>query len=394
MAQLLCEKCHKLMDEIQFYSSNRLDKYPNGKFTKCKKCQTMHIDNWDPSTFLPILEDADVPYIEHIWREIIDKHAATGRKFTGLTVIGKYFSQMKLNQHKKERWADSDKINEQYRLEQEVALEEANASEEEKEAILKEGLGKRPESAQPAVSSEDAESDAFAAYDEMDALVSADLTEEDTKYLMLKWGKYRPSEWVQLEQLYNDMNESYDIQSAGHKDTLKLVCKASLKSNQLLDIGDVDGAKKAVAMYDSLMKSGKFTAAQNKAENGEAIDSVGELALLCEKEEGFIPTFYKGEPNDKVDKTLEDLKRYTYNLVVKEQGLGDLIESALKAMQADAEKEDLEDIDVDEDFDEAEILEDLNPIDSYDELQDFLDKERIADDMLHESYRLGLKEES
>lgn len=394
MAKLLCGKCHQLMDETHFYSSNRLDKYPNGKFIKCKKCLTMHIDNWDPSTFLPILEDADVPYIEHIWKEIIDKHAATGRKFTGLTVIGKYFSQMKLNQHKKERWADSDKINEQYRLEQEAALEEADASEEEKEAILKEGLGKRPELAQPAISSEDAESDAFAAYDEMDALVSADLTEEDTKYLMLKWGKYRPSEWVQLEQLYNDMNESYDIQSAGHKDTLKLVCKASLKSNQLLDIGDVDGAKKAVAMYDSLMKSGKFTAAQNKAENGEAIDSVGELALLCEKEEGFIPTFYKGEPNDKVDKTLEDLKRYTYNLVVKEQGLGDLIESALKAMQADAEKEDLEDVEVDEDFDEAEILEDLNPIDSYDELQDFLDKERIADDMLHESYRLGLKEES
>ena len=47
-----------------------------------------------------------------------------------------------------------------------------------------------------------------------------------------------------------------------------------------------------------------------------------------------------------MDKTLEDLKRYTYNLVVKEQGLGDLIESALKAMQADAEKEDLEDINI------------------------------------------------
>ena len=45
-------------------------------------------------------------------------------------------------------------------------------------------------------------------------------------------------------------------------------------------------------------------------------------------------------------------------------------------MQADAEKEDLEDIDEDGDFDEAEILEDLNPIDSYGELQDFIDKER------------------
>lgn len=122
---------------------------------------------------------------------------------------------------------------------------------------------------------------------------------------------------------------------------------------------------------------------------------MGELALLCEKEEGFIPTFYEGKPNDQVDKTLEDLKRYTYNLVVKEQGLGDLIESALKAMQADAEKEDLEDIDDDTvvELDEAEILEDLNPMQSYEEMQEFLDAEKAADDMLHESYSLGIEED-
>jgi len=40
-----------------------------------------------------------------------------------------------------------------------------------------------------------------------------DLTEEDRLYLRLKWGKtYKPEEWVALEQLYNDMMESYDIQ--------------------------------------------------------------------------------------------------------------------------------------------------------------------------------------
>jgi hypothetical protein len=36
--------------------------------------------------------------------------------------------------------------------------------------------------------------------------------------------------------------ESYDIQSAGHIDTLKMICKTSLKANQLLDMGDVDAA--------------------------------------------------------------------------------------------------------------------------------------------------------
>jgi hypothetical protein len=48
------------------------------------------------------------------------------------------------------------------------------------------------------------------------------------------------------------------------------------------------------------MKSGKFTAAQNKAENGEYVDSVGELVMMCEKD-GFIPRYYVDEPNDKVD---------------------------------------------------------------------------------------------
>jgi hypothetical protein len=53
-------------------------------------------------------------------------------------------------------------------------------------------------------------------------------------------------------------------------------------------------------VYDTLMKSGKFSAAQNKAEQGEYVDSVGELVAICETD-GFIPRYYMGEPNDKVD---------------------------------------------------------------------------------------------
>jgi hypothetical protein len=139
-----------------------------------------------------------------------------------------------------------------------------------------------------------------------DDLLSTDLTDEDRIYLSVKWGRsYRPDEWVRLEQLYNEMMESYDIQTAGHIDTLKLICKTSLKANQLLDLGDVDGAQKMVKMYDSLMKSGKFTAAQIKSEQGEFVDSVSEIVALCEKE-GFIPRYYVDGPQDKVDKVLLD----------------------------------------------------------------------------------------
>ena len=42
--------------------------------------------------------------------------------------------------------------------------------------------------------------------------LGAELTDEDKRYLYLKWGKgYTPDEWVRLEQLFNEMMQSYDI---------------------------------------------------------------------------------------------------------------------------------------------------------------------------------------
>lgn len=37
------------------------------------------------------------------------------------------------------------------------------------------------------------------------------------------------------------MINSYDIQGAGHIDNLKLMCKTSLKANQLIDANDIEG---------------------------------------------------------------------------------------------------------------------------------------------------------
>ena len=205
-----------------------------------------------------------------------------------------------------------------------------------------------------------------------------DLTDEDRTYLRLKWGKtYKPEEWIRLEQLYNEMMGSYDIQSAGHIDTLKLVCKTSLKANQLLDIGDVDGAQKMIKMYNEMMKSGKFTAAQNKAETGEFVDSIAELVELCEKE-GFIPRFYISQPNDRVDETLQDLKYYTHTLVTEEMNLGNLIESAVKEMAKQEAKEEDEDIDDELEYDNIDTLIDEDFI----EHRQFLEDEADLDETL------------
>ena len=213
--------------------------------------------------------------------------------------------------------------------------------------------------------------------------IAADLTDDDKRYLLLKWGKsYTPEEWVKLEQLYNEMMQSYDIQSAGHIDNLKLLCKTSLKSNQLLDIGDVDGAQKMLRMYDSLMKSGKFTAAQNKAETGEYVDSISELVAICEKE-GFIPRYYIDQPGDRVDETIADLKGYTRSLVVDEMNLGNLIESAVKTMAREEAKEEDEDIE-----DEIMSLEDVDQLkdEDFEEFNEFEEDEEKASEEAMKEY--------
>jgi hypothetical protein len=211
------------------------------------------------------------------------------------------------------------------------------------------------------------------------------LTDEDITYLKLKWGKsYKPEEWVQLEQYYNDFMESYDIQTAGHKDTLKKLAKTSLKLDQLIDLGDVDGAQKMQKMYDSLMKSGKFTAAQNKAENGEIVDSISELVMMCEKD-GFIPRYYVDSPKDKVDRVLQDLQGYTKSLITEETNIGNLIENAVKQIEEDKRREAEMDADAasDEDIlEDALFNDDINYIadGEFQEFGEFEDELEKADE--------------
>lgn len=91
-----CEKCHSTMSENNFYGSNNLEKYPEGKLNVCKKCLTMHVNNYDPETYLWILQETDVPYIPDEWNKILMRKQQRGDTLTGTSVIGRYLSLMKL----------------------------------------------------------------------------------------------------------------------------------------------------------------------------------------------------------------------------------------------------------------------------------------------------------
>lgn len=335
-----CPKCKKTLKAGEFYSSNNLEKYPNGKVDKCKKCLTMHVDNWNPDTYLWILQELDVPFIPEEWNKLMAKYATPDARLTGTTILGRYLSKMKLNQWSKYRWKDNEFIQELNNnlIEQTMTAQGYDAAEIAK-AVMKASFPmpqeelSEPEYVAPVPVAQTGEPSNYFEQVYEETAFDLGLTDEDITYLKLKWGKgYRPDEWVSLEQLYEEMLQSYDIQAAGDLNTLKLACKSSLKANQLLDIGDIEGAQKATKMYDSLMKSGKWTAAQNKVEENELVDSVGEIVAICERD-GFIPRFYVSGPQDHVDRTIEDLQRYTHDLITNEHGLSQMMETALKQIE-------------------------------------------------------------
>lgn len=369
------------MDDTQFYTSKNIEKYPpDGKMDICKKCLTMHVDNWDPETYKWILQEIDVPYIKEEWNCLLERYGKDPKKVTGLTIIGRYLSKMKLKQWNKYTWADTEALEKDSTEKKVLNMKAQGFTEDEiQEQLAIDRTPPKPKELEdvqapvgtPEYQDPEEEEDDF----------SDQLTEEDKLMLRLKWGRgYSWEERVRMEQLYKDMISSYDIQGAGHKDTLIMVCKTSLKANQLIDAGDIDGFQKIQKAYDSLMKSGKFTAAQNKGESGEFVDSIGELVALCEKE-GFIPRYYTDGPQDKVDRTLQDLQQYTHTLVTEEMNLGNMIEASLREIVKDKEREaniDIEDSDEDEDlfnYEHPELTEE-----DYQEYEDMKESERDKDE--------------
>lgn len=384
-----CEKCNKTMLADQFYGTNNLEKYPDGKLRQCKKCMSMHVDNFNPDTYLWILQECDVPYIPEEWNKLLASYGKDRSKLTGLSILGRYLSKMKLKQFRDYRWEHTEHLQEVANKKMEETMKRQGYDVVEIHQAISQATVPIPQVVeQPkfednnpflATGNEDyfAEMNGGSAADDF----VDDLTEEDKTYLRLKWGKtYKPEEWVRLEQLYEEMMASYDIQGAGHIDTLKLVCKTSLKANQLIDIGDIEGFQKMSKVYDSLMKSGKFTAQQNKAETGDFVDSIGELIELCEKQ-GYIERYYIESPKDRVDLTIADMQRYTKTLVEEETNLSIMVEKALRDIEKEdeANAENTEDMIIDDIDLSLEDLERTLKDQDYVDFQEFLDEEAEAD---------------
>lgn len=365
----------------------------------CRDCLTMYIDNRKPSTFLWILEDFDFPYVEDVWVSLANKvYKQDPANFGPRSVIGRYFRTMKMVSWRDYSWADSDRLNaeRQGKREHVTANRREAYLDEEKEQKLLEQLEKGEISqaqyqtlsarysfdhnemdknpnviasdpvANVAESTEEEDSPPAQTEDstlltplgknetELDIGVVEDkkpefletieinendiiseLTQEDMKYLALKWGMaYKPAEWVKLEEIYKKYESEYEL-NVDRAETLKSICKTKFKMDQAIDIDDIRSYKDLSAVYDQLRKSGKFTESQNVEQQKREIDSIGELVQFVENKGGIIPRFEnpEEEPQDKIDFLINDMKNYVNNLVRNELGLGSLIESYVEKLR-------------------------------------------------------------
>jgi len=461
---MTCEKCGRTMQDVKFYM--RRD---GVRMNMCKFCATQYIDVRKPDTFLWLLKELDVPFVEDEWVTTVkNQYLKNPEKFSDESGVGTYLRKMRLNGWKKYGWEDSEELNtkrkiattpageaaamraargghtdeeiEAHNAELKAKLEAQEITEAQYKTLawglpemtaqeiyeemerrksveerkndtpsieeringqidkeLEPALQEREEQKQRELeartkiqvredylrgarnertrkkrvevikSLEDAENlveeekaeqekakkrEAKKAVtipslgsvfvDKVEQSYIDQLTEDDIQMLALKWGdNYTPREWVRMEDLYRKYANEFDM-NIDREETLRKMCKTSIKMDEALDSGDTQSYSKLSQVFDQLRKSAKFTEAQNKDGKEERyLDSIGELVMAVEREGGVIPQFdYKFESTqDKVDLTLKDMKAYTYNLVRNEMGLGDLIESYIEKLEADQKSE-------------------------------------------------------
>lgn len=185
-----------------------------------------------------------------------------------------------------------------------------------------------------------------------------------------------------METMYCKYANEYEM-NTDREEVLKKMCKTSMKMDEAIDAGDTKSYKELASVFDQLRKSGKFTEAQNKEKEEKYLDTIGELVRLCEEYGGPIannlpdPDEY---PQDKIDKTIKDLKAYNYSLVAEEPHMQDLVESFIEKYEKLLQKKE-EEADIMEGLitSKEEELEDALTDEEAAEYQNFLEEQVAAD---------------
>ena len=105
----------------------------------------MHVDNYNPDTYLWIIQDIDVPWVPDEWNKLLAKYGQDKSKLTGMTILGRYLSKMKLKQYKDYRWKDTEHLREVANSKIETTMKQSGYSAAEIAEVIEKATFKIPD---------------------------------------------------------------------------------------------------------------------------------------------------------------------------------------------------------------------------------------------------------
>ena len=160
--------------------------------------------------------------------------------------------------------------------------------------------------------------------------------EEKLRKLREKWGSnYDTDDLLYLENLYNGLLSTQNINGALQSDQALKICKISCELDRR--IRDGEDFDKLLKSYDTLVKAAEFTPKNTK--NINDFDSVGELFSWLEKR-GWKNKYFDNVSKDVVDETMKNIQAFNQKLYTNETGIGDEITRRIEALQNAKKAED------------------------------------------------------
>jgi len=303
----LCISCETEKNTEKYFYLSNSKFHKDGRFPVCKDCIKKEVDINNIESIKNILFQMNRPFMKHLWESSV---AESERK--GKDLFGVYYKNVMLN-HKHLTWNDGD------------------VDKEKTENIIQ--------------------------IDENDLKIIEPIDDNFnlTNDIINFWGSgYTKEQYKKLQEFKEDMEMSYEIETASHKDYLKKICIVSLKMEEALVSGNIEHFKKLSDAYDKLMHSAKFTAVQRSAaDRTGGMNTFSEFCEFAEKH-GFIPKFPTDIPQDIVDQTEKNLMNFTKNLIMGDPNIANIVETALQKMN---EKEEINDNEDEYDLEEDDYYE-------------------------------------
>lgn len=176
------------------------------------------------------------------------------------------------------------------------------------------------------------------------------LRDEKFNKLREKWGgNYSDEDLVYLEDLYNGLLATQNVNGRLQLDQAEKICKISFEIDSRIRAGeDFD---KLLSSYDKLVKIAEFT--PKNVKNATDFDSIGELCRWLEKR-GWVNKFYDKVTRDIVDETMKNIQSFNQRLYTNETGISEEIDRRVAALKSAKELEDYYDTNREYDLDSYE----------------------------------------